>query len=110
VVASFSSKGVLGMAISTPRALSPDSIDALINERVVPNPYQSGRHNSVFRGGRTHLWAVLAHLRDDRANLVEVATLYGLPEEALLAALAFREKHQTLFDADQLLRDVEWNS
>jgi hypothetical protein len=98
------------MAITTPRVLSPETIDALIDEWIVPDPYKPGRHNAVFHGGRTHLWAVLAHLRDDLGNLVDVAKSYGLPEEALYAALAYRDRHRTLFNADELLRDEEWNN
>jgi uncharacterized protein (DUF433 family) len=98
------------MATTTPRALSREELDRLVDQWIVPDPYVAGRHNAVFRGGRTHLWSVLATLEGSGGNVAEAARAHGLPEDAVLAAIEYRERHRELFDAAELLRKEEWNS
>ncbi len=54
-------------------ALTEQELDALIEQWIVADPYVSGRHNAVFRGGRTHLWSVLATLEGSGGNISEAA-------------------------------------
>jgi uncharacterized protein (DUF433 family) len=91
-------------------ALTEKELDSLIDQWIVPDPYVPGRHNAVFRGGRTHLWSVLATLEGSGGDVAEAAKAHGLPDEAVLAAIEYRERHRQLFDAAELLRDEEWNS
>jgi uncharacterized protein (DUF433 family) len=91
-------------------ALSAQDLDALIQQWIVPDPYVPGRHNAVFRGRRTHLWSVLATLEGQGGDVAEAARAHGLPEEAVRAAIEYRERHRQLFDAADLLRQEEWNS
>jgi uncharacterized protein (DUF433 family) len=91
-------------------ALSQQELDSFIEQWIVPDPYVPGRHNAVFRGGRTHLWSVLATLEGAGGDVSAAARSHGLPDEAVLAAIEYRERHRQLFDAADLLREEEWNS
>jgi hypothetical protein len=53
---------------------------------------------------------VLATLKGSGGDVSEAARAHGLPDEAVLAAVEFRERNRQLFDADELLREEEWNS
>jgi uncharacterized protein (DUF433 family) len=87
-----------------------DTLDDLVEHWIVPDPYKPGRHNAVIRDTRTHVWAIIADLEGNKWDIAAVARSRGFPEDAIRAAIAFRERHKELFDADQLLREEEWNS
>jgi uncharacterized protein (DUF433 family) len=98
------------MSTTSIRDLSQDIDDANIDYWIVPDPYHSGRHNAVLRDSRTHVWAIMADLEGSGWDVAVVAKSREVPEDAIRAAIAFRERHRALFDADQLLREEEWNS
>jgi uncharacterized protein (DUF433 family) len=89
---------------------SANTLDELVDYWIAPDPYHLGRHNFVIRESRLHVWAIIADLEGSNWDVAAVAKARDLPEDAIRAAIAFREQHRALFDADQLLREEEWNS
>jgi uncharacterized protein (DUF433 family) len=98
------------MATTSIRDLPKETLDALVDHWIVPDPYKPGRHNAVIRNSRTHVWAIIAELEGLNWDIAATAESRELPEEAIRAALAYRERHSALFDAEQLLREEEWKS
>jgi uncharacterized protein (DUF433 family) len=98
------------MATTNIRDLPKDAVEANVDYWIVPDPYKPGRHNAVLRDSRTHVWAIMVDLERSGWDVAGVAQSRDVPEEAIRAAIAYRERHRALFDADQLLREEEWNS
>ena len=47
----------------------------------------------------THVWAIVGYWRAVRGDVARVARDYGLPPEAVQAALAYYEQHKPVIDA-----------
>jgi len=98
------------MAATSVNEKSADTVDALVEYWLVRDPYKPGRHNAVIRDSRTHVWAIIADLEGNDWDVASTARARDFPEEAIGAAIAFHDRYRTLFDADRLLREEEWNS
>ena len=80
--------------------------EALIAKYIEQDPNRSGRHNSRLPDFGVAVWALIGYLRG--ATIAETADAYGIPEEAMLAAVAYYQRHRDLIDAKLILLDEDW--
>jgi hypothetical protein len=80
--------------------------DALLAAWVFPDPYDRGPASARVTERGPEVWALAGYLKPAsrwatrrRALLREAAADFHLPEEALLAALAFYRRHRAAIDA-----------
>lgn len=71
----------------------------LIDRWIVPSPYYAGPQQARLVEHGVSVWALIAHLRVVGGDLVRVAEDYGLPLDAVEAAMAYYQEHQSLIDA-----------
>jgi len=87
--------------------------DALITRYIRPDSDFRVRHAArVYTEHRApHVWALIGHLRGG-GGIAQTAAEYGLPEDAVVAAVAFYARHRPYIDAKLLLNDDyydEWD-
>jgi hypothetical protein len=83
------------------------SPEELIARYVQEDPNGRGRHRAyVVVGDRTWtpIWVLAGYLRHG-SSAAQAAAAYDLPEEAVLAAFAYYDRHRALFDAWLLLNE-----
>jgi uncharacterized protein (DUF433 family) len=68
-------------------AVDEATAEAPIAKHIEPNPHRRGRHHARIAGRGVAVWALIGYLRD--ATVAETARDYELPEEAVLAAIAY---------------------
>lgn len=73
--------------------------DALIAQYIEENPYRSGPANARLVHYAVPVWALVGYLDDVHRDVNRVAADYDLPVDAVLAALAYYEKHRAAIDA-----------
>jgi hypothetical protein len=83
--------------------ISDDEADALIAKYIRQDPNHPGRHEAWadFGTSGASVWYLIPHVRS--VGLVEVARDWRLPEEAVVAAIAYYRRHRDLFEAKFLL-------
>jgi hypothetical protein len=87
--------------------ISEEQADALITKYIRQDPNHPGRHEAWADSGT---WGapvrhLIPYLRVADAD--EVAQTYGLPVEAIFAAVAYYRRHRALFEARFLLEAEE---
>jgi hypothetical protein len=89
--------------------VSDDEAEALIAKYIRQDPNNPGRHEAWadFGASGAPVWHLIPYLRS--ADLAEVARSWSLPEEAVVAAIAYYRKHRDLFEAKFLL-EAETNA
>ena len=78
-----------------PTEASDEVLDAMIEL----DPLKPGRHNARFVEYGYHLWAVLNSLRRTNGDIVDAAAEWGMPADAIRAAIRYYERHRELSDA-----------
>jgi uncharacterized protein (DUF433 family) len=87
-----------------PVALTDDRHDAtLVAEHIDANPHGRGPSEARLAEHGTSVWAIVAYWNATNHDTVEVARDFGVPVEAIEAALAFYRRHKDLIDARLLL-------
>ncbi|MEA2511463.1 MAG: hypothetical protein QOF33_2572 [Thermomicrobiales bacterium] len=83
--------------------VSDDEARELIEKYIRQDPNRPGRQEAWADIGTTGapVWYLIPHLR--AAGLAEVARDWGLPKEAVVAAVAYYRRHRDLFEAKFLL-------
>ncbi len=78
--------------------------DALITKYIEPHPSKPGTSNGRLTTDR-HLpvWALIGHFDVVEGDVDQVAHDYGVPREAVDAALAYYERHKASIDARLVL-------
>jgi uncharacterized protein (DUF433 family) len=77
---------------------------ALIERHIAPDPAGRGAAYARLRDYGTPVWALIGYLGGAAAGDVEQAAAdYGIPGEAVRAALAYYARHKALIDAKLLL-------
>lgn len=71
----------------------------LIDRWIEPNPYYAGPQEARLVEYGVSVWALIAYLRVVGGDLARVAEDYGLPLDAVEAAMAYYREHQSLIDA-----------
>lgn len=74
--------------------------DDLINRYIDPDRPSDAR---IIDAG-VHVWALIGCLRLNGDDVEQTATEYGLPREAVEAAIAYYHRHQAVIDARLTLR------
>ena len=64
-----------------------------------PDPDYPGFGDYRLKDRGVPIWAIIGSLTEDADNISEVAEAYGLPRDAVEAALAFYRRHHTAIDA-----------
>lgn len=64
-----------------------------------PDPHQSGFGEYRLKDRGVPIWAIIGSLTETADNIDEVAAAYAIPRDAVLAALAFYERHKAAIDA-----------
>src|SRR5262245_49817476 len=85
---------------------SDDEAGRLIAKYIRRNRYRPGRHEARAvdeRGGGPSVWRLIPQLRVESVDAI--AEAYGLPREAVVAAIAFYRRNRRLFDAKLLLEE-----
>lgn len=90
--------------INEPR-IDEATADALIAAHIKPHP-DGDRHLAYVREGGVQVWALIGYLRG--ATRTETAAAYDISEAAMLAAIAYYQRHRDLIDAQLLLMDESW--
>ncbi|HKG24820.1 MAG TPA: hypothetical protein VKB09_04185 [Thermomicrobiales bacterium] len=93
--------------------ISDDEAGRLIAKYIRQDPNHPGRHEAWADIGSdgAPVWHLILHLRG--AGLDGVLRDRSLPEEAVLAAIAFYQQHRELFEAKLLLeaeKDSQWKA
>ncbi len=78
--------------------------DVLIERFIEPHPSKPGISNARLTTDRhVPVWALIGHLDVVDGDADQVAHDYGLPREAVDAALAYYERHKASIDARLVL-------
>ena len=89
-------------------AALPDTktADALIERYIRKDGVRSGRHaaRAETETRSVHVWALIGHLRGG-GGIAQAAEDYRLPEEAVIAAVAFYAKYRPYIDAFLLINE-----
>ena len=80
--------------------------DALIAKYIEQDPHRRSRHHARIADRGVAVWALIGYLRG--ATVSGTARDNELPEEAVLAAIAFYQRHRDLIDAKLLLMGEDW--
>lgn len=73
--------------------------DDLIERFVADDPYHPGIADAVIAGSGVHVWAVVGAVMLRNTTVDEAADDYEIPQEAVLAALAYYRRHRlTILD------------
>lgn len=70
----------------------------LIARWIEPHPRKRGSAEARLKGSKIAVWAVIGQLRAEGRSVPRVAEDYGLPEEAVEAALAYYQQHRAVID------------
>lgn len=70
-----------------------------ITRYIEANPQKSGRDEVRLKEFGVSVWALIGYLQAVHGNIDQVAEDYGLPREAVEAAIAYYEQHRILIDA-----------
>ena len=73
--------------------------DELIARYIEPNPYHPSLDAARVRQYGVSVWSIIAHLHVVGDDVTQVAAVYGLPSEAVEAAMAYYRRHKDLIDA-----------
>ncbi len=77
-----------------------ESPDALIKRYIEPHPNKPGLSNArLTTDHHVPVWALIGHLDVVDGDVDQVAHDYGIPHEAVDAALAYYERHKPSLDA-----------
>jgi uncharacterized protein (DUF433 family) len=84
--------------------IDEQTADALIARYIEQDPNHPGRHEAwiVTDDPSPPVWYIVAYLQGDY-DVAQFADDYGLPDEALTAAIAYYQRHRDLLDAKHLL-------
>jgi len=66
----------------------------ILEDRLLPGP-----RNARVVPGYIHVWAIIGELESSGWDIAAVAEGYGIPEEAVRAAIAYYRQHQAEIDA-----------
>jgi uncharacterized protein (DUF433 family) len=72
---------------------------ALIARYIAPHPDKSGVAEAWLPEYGVSVWALIAHYRATGQDAAYTARAYGIPLEAMQAALAYYQQHQAALDA-----------
>jgi uncharacterized protein (DUF433 family) len=83
--------------------------DALIARYIRQDPVRRGRDRARTGtdNGMVSVWIVVSYLK--AADVAEVARAYDVPEDAILAAIAYYRRHRDLIDARLLLQNESFH-
>lgn len=70
----------------------------LIKQYIELNPDRPGAANARLAGYSVPVWALVGYLEAVHGNVAQVAHDYGLPQDAVEAALAYYESHRDFID------------
>ena len=73
--------------------------DALISEYIEPNPQHPDPSNVRLRGYGFSVWALIGYLPLFNGDTAALADEFGIPVEAVEAAVAYYQQHQSEIDA-----------
>ncbi len=71
---------------------------ALIERYIEPNPNKHGKANAWLRDYGIAVWALVGYWMAVKGDVDQVAADYGLPLEAVQAALAYYRRYKCLID------------
>jgi hypothetical protein len=89
--------------------ISAADADALIEKYIQRDTARPGRDRARTgtEEGTVAVWIVVSYLKG--ADIAEVARAYDVPEEAIVAAIAYYRRHRDLIDARLLLQNEAFN-
>jgi uncharacterized protein (DUF433 family) len=70
----------------------------LIDQYIEPNPDRPDAANARIAGYSVPVWALVGYLEAVHGDVGQVAHDYGLPQDAVQAALAYYEAHRDFID------------
>jgi uncharacterized protein (DUF433 family) len=73
--------------------------DELIRRYIVPDADRPRPDAARLKDSGTHVWAIIGHWYAVGQQAEYVADDYGIPQEAVEAALAYYDRHRALIDA-----------
>ena len=80
--------------------------DELIKRYIEPDADRPRPDEARLKDTGTHVWAIIGHWYAVGRETAWVAEDYGIPQEAVEAALAYYGRHQALIDARLRLNAV----
>jgi len=82
-------------------------VDALIAKYIEPHPAKPGRAYARVREYGVPVWALIGFLTEDFSNADQVARDYGIPHDAMDAAIAYYQQNKSHIDAWLLINRGE---
>ena len=73
--------------------------EALIRRHIEPNPHRSSLAEAWLKDSAIPVWALVGSLPAVDYDLDALADDYGLPREAVDAAMAYYRRHKAVLDA-----------
>ena len=83
-----------------------DDEDPLIAKYIEAHPGKPDASNARLKDYGYSVWSLVYNLQGTNSNVARVASDYQIPEEAVLAALAFYRHHPAAIDLKILEHDV----
>lgn len=89
--------------------LSDSTLATFMRQYLECDPVRSGRAYVRLKGYGVHVWAIVGALQAEAWNVEQVAQEYAVPEDAVMAAMAFYYRYPEYIDAFLLLNGDEWD-
>lgn len=87
------------MSITDTTIIPVATADLLIQAWIERNPHHTGREDVRIRGEGVPVWALIGYLHAAGGDIDRVAVDYRVARDAVLAAIAYYQRHTDLIDA-----------
>lgn len=84
---------------SSPIALDPAHADELIRDHIEQDPGRPGPAEARLVHFATPVWAIIGYLQVADWSTHDAAVAYDIPEDVVLAAIAYYQRHRGAIDA-----------
>jgi uncharacterized protein (DUF433 family) len=76
----------------------PRQAQQLIASWIEPHPWKGSAAEARLKDSKIAVWAIIGQLRAEGRDVPRVAEDYGIPVEAVEAALAYYQDHRAVID------------
>jgi len=90
--------------------LTQTQADAFIAQYIAAHPVKPGADEVWLKDYRISVWAIVGQWKGQSRNVQRTADAYGIPIEAVEAALAYYERNQAVIDNRRSQNSPDWDN